>query len=86
MALTLLNDAAFSELARALANRVLKESSPHHRIDFAFRLCLSRLPAPRERDRILRLVADETRAHGENAAWQTTARVLLNLDETITRE
>jgi hypothetical protein len=85
-ALTLLNDAAFSELARALADRVTREAPASTRLDYAFQLCLARLPSHAERARLNRLIADETRDHGETAAWQTAARVLLNLDETITRE
>lgn len=85
-ALTLLNDAAFVELAERLAERVLREAPPDYRLEQAFRLCLARPPQPAERERLGRLLAEESRDHGETAAWGTLARVLLNLDETITRE
>lgn len=86
-ALTLLNDEAFFEFARALADRVLKESpaDDRARLDYAFRLCLARSPSEKERDRLGRLLA-EGREESEREAWTTVARVLLNLDEFITRE
>ena len=107
-ALTLLNDEAFHECAQALAARVLTEGPPNdgERVEYAFRLCLSRRPGPDERDRLLQLLADERSGRGqgtggseanttnpasgpaaeEKAAWTSVARVLVNLDETITRE
>jgi hypothetical protein len=97
-ALTLLNDQASIEFAGALAERVLAEAPPSDpaRIGLAFRLCLSREPTPKE-TRTLLAVLDQERAeagagsHGGDAettlaAWTTAARVLLNLDEFITRE
>ncbi len=85
-ALTLLNDAAFVELAESLARRVVREAKEPDRIDHAFRLCVARAPRPAERERLVALFADEKRDGDETAAWTTIARVLLNLDETITRE
>jgi hypothetical protein len=94
-ALTLLNDEGFFELARGLAVRVLKESRPDtvERIRYAFRLCLGRPPAERELDRLAELLAQQATAEGtsagpggELAPWVGLARVLLNLDEFITRE
>ena len=92
-ALTLLNDQQFYEMAQALAARVLRErsASDNERMDHAFRLCLARPPAPEERQR-LRILLDAELASGGNEkqrqteAWTAIARVLLNLDETITRE
>ena len=82
-ALTLLNDQQFFEFAQALAKKI--ESShaegEQEKIDLAFRLCLARPPAPRERERLQQLLS----ASSEDK-WLTLARVLLNLDETITRE
>ena len=85
-ALTLLNDSAFVELARALAERVQREAAPENRLDRAFRLCLTRPPHPPERERLQKLWDEERRDHNEASAWFSVARVLLNLDETITRE
>ena len=93
-ALTLLNDRQFHEFARALAERLLNENlrSDAERIDSGFRLCLARRPAPEERQRLQDLLdAEQHRGAGDaqtrqNEAWTTVARVLLNLDETITRE
>jgi mono/diheme cytochrome c family protein len=106
--LTLLNDEAFVEFSRALADRVVAEpaKSDAERIDRAFRLCLSRAPSPDERQRLLDLLNAELAALKKSpeevkvlvtkvksttdpaqlAAWTTVSRVLLNLDETITRE
>ena len=93
-ALTLLNDRQFYEFARALADRLLNEGprTDAARLDDAFRLCLARPPAAEERKRLQQLLAAELhRGAGDgkgnrNEAWTTVARVLLNLDETITRE
>jgi hypothetical protein len=93
-ALTLLNDQQFTEFAEALAQRVLKSPAKNdaERIEQAFRLCLSRSPNQTEQTRLQQLLAQQlaqekgdenTRRH---EAWKTMARVLLNLDETITRE
>jgi hypothetical protein len=107
-ALTLLNDEAFQEFARALAARILKEGpeTDSARVDHAFRLCLSRSASRAERQRLLELLDKELAALEKSpedaailnrkddstsdakqlAAWTTVSRVLLNLDETITRE
>jgi mono/diheme cytochrome c family protein len=88
-ALTLLNDEAFFEFAQGLAARILHEGPPDDagRLRYAFRICLTRPPAAREESRLARLLA-EVRAGADNDrdAWATVARVLLNLDEFITRE
>jgi mono/diheme cytochrome c family protein len=106
-ALTLLNDAAFVELARDLAGRVLEgDASDAERLDRAFRLTLSRPPQPGEAARLRALLDSERDAYRDDAegaravappapvaidlsaraAWTSVARVLLNLDEFITRE
>ncbi len=58
-ALTLLNDEAYVEFARALARRVLKEapSTDPGRLDYAFLLAVGRNPHPAERDRMARFLA-----------------------------
>ncbi|MEW6158527.1 MAG: PSD1 and planctomycete cytochrome C domain-containing protein [Verrucomicrobiota bacterium] len=88
-ALTLLNDAAFFECAEALTARVLREgpSDDAARVDYAFRLCLGRAPSVAEKQRLLQLIQEQIQAgDSRQIAWQTASRVLLNLDETITRE
>ena len=91
-ALTLLNDAGFYEFAQALAARVLKGDSQNdsERLEQAFRLCVARKPSATEKQRLTELLAQQLVARqGEQmqfAAWTTVTRVLLNLDETITRE
>lgn len=95
-ALMLLNDQASFEFAQALAARLLREapSNDGARIDLAFRLCLSRQPTAGERSRLQALLGEE-RGEGEAVAnrsavelsvWTTLSRVVLNLDEFITRE
>jgi hypothetical protein len=52
-ALNLLNDPVFQEAAQALAVRVVQQEKDFgERMERLFRLCLSRRPEPRERDRI----------------------------------
>jgi mono/diheme cytochrome c family protein len=94
-ALTLLNDQGYFELAQGLARRVLREAQPDNadRLRHAFRLCLARPPSAAEQARLTDLLVRqlaESEAPGEDAkqlaAWTTIARVLLNLDEFITRE
>jgi hypothetical protein len=97
-ALTLLNDPAFVEIARGLAARVLADRPPpasdRERIDHAFLLCLGRRPVAREY-RMLEdyLEAERARAVDRDPArspappeWTGVARVLMNLDEFMTRE
>jgi mono/diheme cytochrome c family protein len=87
-ALTLLNDHAYFELAQALADRVLREgpADDEGRLAFAFRLGLARTPAVGEIRRLSALLADARRSDPDRESWTTLARVLLNLDEFITRE
>lgn len=82
-ALTLLNDQGFYEFAQALAQRILREGGEDNgaRIAYAVRLCLGRNPSERERRALERLLQRQ-----EQDAWVSIARVLLNLDEFITRE
>lgn len=90
-ALTLLNDASFDEFAKGLGKRLLEggqgAKSDAERIAHGFQLCTARQPAAEETQRLLQLLAEERRAGStEPMAWQLVARVLLNLDETVTRE
>jgi hypothetical protein len=86
-ALTLANDRVFDEMARILARRILREDAndPAVRIRRAFEICLSRAPSPAEAARLAAFV-NEQRGTGDLLAWTAGARVMLNLDEFITRE
>jgi hypothetical protein len=108
-ALTLLNDEAFLEFAQALAARVSqeKQGSDSERMQYLFRLCLSRAPGSAENHRLQQLLEQQRAEFGrepkearallparlstqanivELGAWTAVARVLLNLDEFITRD
>ncbi len=87
-ALTLLNDQQFVELAQGLAARIQAHGGDNAaRIEFAFQSCVARKPAPAEHEILTRLLAEEEKTEENGArAWLSVARVLLNLDETITRE
>jgi hypothetical protein len=90
-ALTLLNDPAFVEIARGLSARIKSEgtrfATDRERLDYAFRLCLGRAPSCRELDSLETLLREEAEVDGTTGLrWMTVARVLLNLDEFVTRE
>lgn len=101
-ALTLLNDTGFYEYAQAFAVRLSKEPTgePRERLRYAFQISLGREPSTRELNRlndyyniqVAELTKNPTLAKGisgdrpELASWVMVARVLLNLDEFITRE
>jgi hypothetical protein len=93
-ALTLLNNQSGVEIAQALAQRILHDrpapSTDDDRIRYAFSACLGREPSERELRTLSRFVARE---HGEQSSgsnpslvWSDLARILLNLDEFMTRE
>jgi mono/diheme cytochrome c family protein len=88
--LTLANDQAFFECAQALAQRVLSEEPTKdlQRAELAFRLCVSREPTEGERKLLAVLVQQELPGSPSDSpgGWTRICRVLLNLDETITRE
>jgi hypothetical protein len=109
-ALTLLNDPASFEAARALAARLIGEpragQTTRSRAAFGLELVLSREALPAEVDRLVTLFESE-RAHykanaaaaadvvgpvtdgaatPDRAAWTIVANVLLNLDETVTKQ
>jgi mono/diheme cytochrome c family protein len=88
--LTLANDQAFFECAQAMAERCFREAPPTTagRTRHSFRLCLSREASDAEQTQLVALAAAELAASPSDpgAAWTRVCRVLLNLDETITRE
>ncbi|MGK0199205.1 MAG: hypothetical protein ACI91J_002487 [Yoonia sp.] len=93
-ALTLLNDQVFVEAADALAIRILRETPAEtlrERIRHGFQICLGRSPTEFELGRLTKFWNQRKRSLGMSAesdmsAWRSTAVVILNLDEFITRE
>ncbi|MGV3663604.1 MAG: PSD1 and planctomycete cytochrome C domain-containing protein [Prosthecobacter sp.] len=87
-ALTLLNDGAAVEFAQALATRLGREAKTEgQRLSHAFQVCVSRPPSTAEQQALTRLLQAERAAGATDAqAWEAVGRVMLNLDETITRE
>jgi hypothetical protein len=65
-ALVLLNDPTFVEASRVLAQRIIKEGGPsfEERLNFAFRVTLSRLPDQEERE-IFQTLLEATRSEYE---------------------
>ncbi len=86
-ALTMLNDEAALEAAHAFAQRVTSvPGDDDERLAHAFRLVVSRSPSSRESAILARILKDQRQALNEQEAWVQLSRVLLNLDEFITRE
>jgi hypothetical protein len=100
-ALTALNEPVFLECARALGQKTLAEggATDADRLTYAFRRCVARRPSAEESAELLALLKKEKdrfarpgvkRPDGvtsaDAAAWTVVARVLLNLDETVTKE
>ena len=86
-ALHLANDPVFVELADGLGKRIERDgpTDPEGKVAFAFRVCFSRPPTDGEAARVLSYYAAQAKAN-PRTAWTAVARVLLNLDEFITRE
>ncbi len=111
-ALAALNDPAFLEAARALAQRIVLHggADPEKQMDYGFRLCLARHPTKPERQRLVNLYQQQLSSFEHDlgaaetlvsqgaaerpasldlrklAAWMMVGNVLLNLDETLTKE
>jgi hypothetical protein len=91
-ALTTLNEPLFVEAAKALARTTLAEGggTDAARIDYAFRRTVARTPTAAERAELQALLERQIQRSKDGnphlAAWTLVARVLLNLDETITKE
>ena len=93
--LTMANSAAMFELAEYFGQRILAgntgSSEPAaldaDRLTLAFRLCFSRHPNSSESTVLLRyLNQSRERFADEGRVWTAVARLLMNLDEFITRE
>ncbi len=82
-ALTQLNDTGSTEWAAALAKRTAGETTDPARIKAAYQLALARDPRIDEAERMLRFV--KTQKDSGRDPWQAMSRVLLNLDEFLTR-
>ena len=94
-ALTTLNEPLFIETARALAQTAMREGgkTDADRLNYAFRRVLTRTPEPKESTELLALLQRQKARYagagaplGEVQAWTAVSRVLLNLDEAITKE
>ncbi|MBL8235010.1 MAG: DUF1553 domain-containing protein, partial [Bryobacterales bacterium] len=87
-ALTLLNDEAYFEFAEALSARLAKvEGDDAARLRQGFAYAVNRAPSDVEASRLMKLLAAQRDAKkDEKAAWTAISRVLLNLDEFMTRE
>ena len=85
-AMVLLNDPSFVEAAEAFAKRIVAEGGANDRarLDFAFRVALSRTPDDEERVLLGKLFTSDPAASQQDA-WKAVARALLNLSETTTR-
>ena len=85
-ALHLANDPVFIEIAKGLGDRILKEgpTSDEGKMTYAFQLCYCRAPSKLEQDRLLTYL--ETQRQAKMGPWTMVGRVLLNLDEFVTRE
>jgi hypothetical protein len=88
-ALTTLNEPLFQEAARALAERTMKDggATDSTKLTYAFRRSLARRPTEQESASLLAfLEKQKQRLPDAASAWTALSRVLLNLDETITKE
>ena len=86
--LTVANSQAMYELAQAFGQALLKqEGSDSDRLTRAFRTCFARPPETREL-RTLEgyLATSRNRFTNDDQTWTAVARLLMNLDEFITRE
>jgi hypothetical protein len=83
-ALAMLNEPLSYEAAKALGERIKAADDLNTGLSTAFRRCTSRVPNADELAVLVNLFHQEQQAD-ENDPYFTVARVLLNLDETITK-
>ncbi|MDP7061666.1 MAG: PSD1 and planctomycete cytochrome C domain-containing protein [Planctomycetota bacterium] len=77
-ALVLMNDPAYTEMTQAFAERLANmKVSNEDRITYGFRSCTGRVPAADEIAVFTRLLDQD--------GWESVARVMLNLDDTMNR-
>jgi len=86
-ALHLANDLAFQEFAQALGERIEKDgpTDTPGRIAFAFEICFGRAPNAKESERLVAFAAAAAKEDSKSL-WARVGRVLMNLDEFVTRE
>lgn len=83
-ALTQLNDEASTEFAEALAKRMTGSGeSDIQRLDTGYEITLGRAPRADERERMMRFI--RVQRDSKQDPWPAVARVLINLDEFLTR-
>ncbi|MCX6613397.1 MAG: DUF1549 domain-containing protein [Acidobacteria bacterium] len=83
-ALTQLNDESSTEFAEALAKRMTSSgTSDHSRLATGYQITLSRAPRADELERMLRFI--RVQRDSQLDPWPAVARVLINLDEFLTR-
>lgn len=87
-ALTALNEPLFLEAAQALARKALNEGgkSDADKLRYAFRRTLSRPPQAPELAELQSFLDSQRGRFTTEQAWTAVARVILNLDETFTKE
>jgi hypothetical protein len=90
-----LNDPAFYEMATHFADLIQEKggNDDASRIRFGFERCTARQPSSDELQQLLlfiqhqrQLAESDDSVNQDKQVWLNVARVLLNLDETITRE
>ena len=88
-ALTALNEPLFLEAAKALAVKTINEGgkTDADKVRYAFRRTLSRPPLAAEAAELQAFLGKQrARNFTPEQAWTSLARIILNLDETITKE
>ena len=88
-ALTTLNEPLFYEAAQALGKMTIADggTTDAQRLAFAFERCTARKPTAAEANELAAFLAKQQKRLAEpERVWTAVARLLLNLDETITKE